>query len=78
MVYSIRYSSRQDSWIPLRLVYIGFQHGMELSNYPNGAGFCMWYYCTEGQGVSEENEPFEWLAFTPHTKYPNQKLFNED
>lgn len=50
MVYSIRYSSRQDSWIPLRLVYIGFQHGMELSNYPNGAGFCMWYYCTEGQG----------------------------
>ena len=28
--------------------------------------------------VSEESEPFEWLAFTPHIKYPNQKPFNED
>ena len=34
MVFSIRHSSIQDSRIPLRLVYLGFQHGMEFSNYP--------------------------------------------
>lgn len=50
MIYSIRHSSRHDSRIPLLLVYMGFQHGLELSNHPNGAGFCMWYYCVEGKG----------------------------
>ena len=50
MVYSIRHSSRHDSRIPLKLVYIGCNHELELSNHPNGAGFCMWYTCTEGKG----------------------------
>ena len=50
MVYSIRHSSRRDSHIPLKLVYIGHNHELELSNHPRGAGFCMWYYCVSGQG----------------------------
>lgn len=50
MIYSIHHSSRQDSRIPLLLVYVGLGHGMEPTNHPNGARFCMWYYCVEGRG----------------------------
>ena len=50
MVYSIRHSSRQDAQIPLLLVYLGENHPLEYSRYPNGTGFFQWYYCTEGTG----------------------------
>ena len=50
MIYSIRHSSRHDSHIPILLVYLGFQHALELSNHPQGPGFCLLYYCAEGKG----------------------------
>lgn len=75
MVYSIRHSSRHDVHIPLRLVYLGYQHGLELSNHPQGAGFCMWYYCTEGKGefkVDGERvilQPGQCMMLFPDTPY---------
>ena len=80
MVFSIRHSSIQDSRIPLRLVYLGFQHGMEFSNYPNGNGFCMWYYCTEGMGEFTLDErriiihPGQCMILMPDTPYTCKAL----
>ena len=80
MVYSIRHSSRQDSRIPLRLVYIGFQHQMELSNYPNGNGYFMWYYCIEGTGEFTIDgrriilRPGQCMMLMPETPYTCKAL----
>ena len=80
MVYSIRHSSRRDSRIPLRLVYLGFQHGLELSNHPNGVSFCMLYYCTEGKGEFVLNgervilRPGQCVLVLPETPYSCKAL----
>ena len=50
MIYSIRHSSRQDSHIPLLLVYLGQHHPLELSHHPHGTRFCLLYHCTGGRG----------------------------
>ena len=80
MVYSIPYSSWQVSHIPLRLVYFGFRHEMERSNYPNGAGFVMWYYCLEGKGEFKMNgkrilfQPGQCMMLMPDTPYSCKPL----
>lgn len=80
MVYSIRHTSRHDVHIPLRLVYLGYQHGLELSNHPHGAGFCMWYYCTEGKGefrLGDERvilQPGQCMMLFPDTPYACKAL----
>ena len=50
MIYSMRYSSRQDRSIPLLLVYLGHRHALELSRHPHGTDFFLLYYCTQGKG----------------------------
>lgn len=80
MIFSIQHSSRQDSRIPLLLVYVSPKHCMEPTNHPNGARFCMWYYCVEGRGEFSLNgkrvllRPGQCMMLLPDTPYSCKAL----
>ena len=80
MVYSIRHSSRQDSRVPLKLVYLGYGHGMEVSIYPHGTGFFMCYYCMEGKGEFALEgkriilQPGQFMMLSPDTPFSGKAL----